>query len=240
MTADNSTGDVKLSIVEHLEELRDRIIVVVVALAVSTVFSMFFAETVEKALIALMPPNSKPVAISMIAPLVVYFQVALILGLTLAMPVIIYELVAFLLPALTPKEKRYVYLLIPGGSASFIVGLAFAVGLVLPAAIRFLYGFQGGIIAKQWTIDSYITTVTTLMFWLGIIFELPLIMFFLAKLGVVNSKMLSKFRRFWIVAAAVIAAVVTPTPDPVNMMIVMLPLLLLYEVGGVLVRVAGK
>jgi len=239
MSSQNLADDAKLTIIEHLEELRDRLIVAAIALVIATAFSFIFTDWLLELLIRLMG-GLRPIAIHPVEPFIVYMKVALIAGVALAMPVILYEVVRYLLPALTPQEKRYMLLLVPGGTLSFIAGLAFAVALVLPAAIRFLSNFESGLITQQWTIENYITFVTTIMFWLGIIFELPLVMFFLAKLGVVNTKMLGKFRRFWIVAAAVIAAVVTPTPDPVNMMIVMIPLVLLYEVGILLVRLAGR
>ena len=237
MSDQDLSGDVKLTIVEHLEELRDRLIVSILALVVGTAFSLIFTERLLQLLIQ--PLGATPIAIHPVESFIVYFKVALIAGVAVAMPVILYEIVRFLLPALTPQEKRYLYLLVPGGTLFFIVGLAFATLIMLPAAINFLHGFMGDIVSQQWTIENYISFVTTIMFWMGVIFELPLVMFFLAKLGIVNTEMLTKFRRFWIVAAAVIAAAVTPTPDPVNMTIVMVPLVLLYEVGILLVRLAG-
>ena len=239
MTTQEMSADAKLTIVEHLEELRDRLIVIAVALVVGTAFSLIFTDALLKVLIKPMGSHV-PIAIHPVEPFIVYFKVALIAGVAIAMPVILYEVARYLLPALTPQEKKYLYLLLPGGTISFAGGLAFAAFIMLPAAIRFLGGFESQIIKQQWTIENYITFVTTIMFWLGIIFELPLVMFFLAKLGIINTKMLAKFFRFWIVIASVIAAVVTPTPDPVNMMIVMVPLVMLYGVGMLLVRLAGK
>ncbi len=236
--SDTAPGEVRLTIVEHLEELRDRLIVIVIALVVSTTFSLIFTEWLLKALIRPMG-DTPPIAISPVETFIVYFKVALIAGLALAMPVILYEIVRFLLPALTAREKRYLYFLLPGGSLSFAGGLAFATFVMLPAATRFLHSFMSDVISQQWSIERYIDFVTTIMFWMGVIFELPLVIFFLAKLGIVNAPMLSRFRRFWVVASAVIAAAVTPTPDPVNMLVVMAPLVLLYEVGILLARLAG-
>ncbi len=237
MSNQDLSGDVKLTIVEHLEELRDRLIVIVIALVVGTSFSLVFTEQLLRLLIR--PLGATPIAIHPVESFIVYFKVALIAGVAVAMPVILYEIVRFLLPALTPQEKRYLYLLLPGGTLFFIIGLSFAAFVMLPAAIGFLRSFMGDVIRQQWTIENYISFVTTIMFWMGVIFELPLVMFFLAKLGLVSTQMLTRFRRFWILAAAVIAAAVTPTPDPVNMTIVMVPLILLYEVGIFLVWLAG-
>lgn len=239
MTSTNTSGELRLTIIEHLEELRDRLIVIVIALVVSTAFSLLFTEWLLKVLVTPMGVN-QPTAIRPTEVFIVYFRVALIAGVALAMPVILYEIVRFLLPALTPQEKRYLLFLLPGGTLSFIAGLAFAALVMLPAAIHFLSSFMSHIVSQRWTLESYIGFVTTVMFWMGIVFELPLVMFFLGKLGVVNAQMLSKFRRFWLVLSAVIAAMITPTPDPVNMLIVMVPLVLLYEVGVLLTRLAGS
>ncbi len=240
MSTETETGDVKLTIIEHLEELRDRLIVTAIALFVSTIFSFIFTEWLLRILIRLAPEDLEVIAIGPTENFTVFMRVALIAGVALAMPVILYEIVRFLLPALTPQEKRYLYFLLPTGTLSFIAGLAFCVAIVLPTAIGFLHGFMRSEITPNWTIDKYISFVTTIMFWMGIIFELPLVMFFLAKLGIVNSKKLIKFFRYWIVVASVIAAMVTPTPDPVNMMIVMLPLIALYALGILLTLVAER
>jgi sec-independent protein translocase protein TatC len=227
-----------MTIVEHLEELRDRLIVIVIALVVSTVFSFVFTDQFLDALIRLMG-DLRPTAIAPVEPFLVWFRVALIAGVALAMPVIIYEVVRFLLPALTPQERRYLLFLVPGGTLSFVIGLVFAFAVVLPAAIGFLGSFQPNIL-KHWTIDSYISFVTTIMFWMGVIFQLPLVMFFLGKLRILSSAKLLNFFRYWIVVAAVIAAMVTPTPDPVNMAIVMVPLIGLYGVGILLTKLAER
>lgn len=239
MSAQRATGDVEMTIVEHLEELRDRLIVMVVALVVSTGFSAIFTRWLLNVLMRIPGPEFQPVALSPVEPVVVYMKVALIAGVGLAMPVILYEVVRYLLPALTPEEKGYLYMLLPLATVSYLVGVAFAVTLVLPAAMGFLINFLPEVL-KLWSLDKYISFVTTVMFWMGVIFELPVVLFFLTKLGIVNAAMLSRLRRVAIVASAVIAAVVTPTPDPVNMLIVMVPLVLLYELGILLSRLAAR
>jgi sec-independent protein translocase protein TatC len=99
-----------------------------------------------------------------------------------------------------------------------------------------MQGFLTTIVDNRWTLDNYVSFVTRVMFWMGIVFQMPLILFFLGKLGLVTPKSLAKFRKWAILLTAVIAAIVTPTPDPINMMIVMVPLYLLYEVGLLLTR----
>jgi len=235
----NIADEGQMTIVEHLEELRDRLIVIAVALVISTAFSFLFTDKLIKLLEAPVPKGQMIIAIHPVEALIAWFKVALIAGVALAMPVILYEVVRFLLPGLTPQEKRYLVFLVPGGTLFFIIGLSFANFLMLPAAVPFLQGIMKDTVTQQWTIENYISFVTTILFWMGVIFELPLVMFFLGKLRIVSTQKLIKFFRYWVVLASVIAAVVTPTPDPVNMMIVMVPLLMLYVVGIVLVKLSG-
>jgi len=144
------------------------------------------------------------------------------------MPVIVYQLISFLVPGLYPQERRYLYVIVPAASLLFASGVAFAHYVMLPAAIPFLLNFMGDIIRQQWSIEKYISLVTGLLFWVGVIFETPLVIAFLAYLGVVSPGMLWKNFRYAIVLIAIIAAVATPTPDPINMALLMLPLIVLY------------
>jgi sec-independent protein translocase protein TatC len=231
------THDVELTIFEHLAELRTRLLRATIALVVATVLSTIFAQQVLQVLIS--PLGERvPQTISPTESFIVYFKVALICGVTLAMPMIVYQVVRFMLPGLLPQERKYLYFLLPGVFICFGGGVAFAALIMLPAAIRFMQGFLQTIVDNRWTLDNYISFVTRVLFWMGIVFQTPLLMFFLAKLGLITPQKLVKFRKYAVLLISIIAAVVTPTPDPVNMMIVMLPLYLLYEVGIVLTRLA--
>jgi sec-independent protein translocase protein TatC len=229
--------DVELSIWEHLDELRKRLFGAVLALIIGTAVCVVFAT---QGLELLISPLGEyvPQTIHPTEGFVVYFRVAMIGGVTLAMPVIVYELVRFALPGLLPEERKYLYMLLPGVFLFFAGGVAFAAFIMIPAAVNFMQSFLQSIIDNRWTLDNYIGFVTRVLFWMGMVFQTPLIMFFLAKLGLVTPQKLSKFRKYAILLVAIIAAAVTPTPDPVNMMIVMVPLYFLYEVGIVLARVA--
>ena len=167
-----------------------------------------------------------------------YFRVALTAGGVLAMPLLIYFLWTFIAPGLKDKEKRYVRVIVPGATLLFLLGVAFAWGLMLPAAIGFLSRFEPDIFKTSWRAAAYIPFVTSLMFWIGVAFELPLIVFFLAKLKIVTAGQLLKWWRFAVVGAAIVAAVITPTVDPFNMMLVMAPLVLLYFLSVALARLA--
>ncbi len=229
--------DKQMTIIEHLEELRGRLIKSVIALAITTLLSFAFTKQFLEVLIAPMG-STLPVSASPTTTIVVFTKVALISGLALAMPVLVYQLIRFIAPGLTPQEKRYLYLILPGATFSFIIGAAFAYFVMLPTAIPFLKGFLSDIVEPNWFIDRYISFVTSLLFWVGLSFETPLVIFFLAKLGIITSATLSRYRKYAILVVAVIAAVITPTPDPFNMILVMAPLTLLYEIGILLAKLA--
>jgi len=216
-----------MTVLEHLMELRQRLIKAVLALIIATLFSLLFTRHFL-ALLTVPMGDNLPQAIGPTETIVIYFKVALIGGLILAMPVIVYQLISFIVPGLYPHERRYLRIIVPAASLLFATGVAFAYYVMLPAAIPFLLGFMGDIIRQQWSIEKYISLVTGLMFWVGVIFETPLIVAFLAYLGVVSPGMLWKNFRYAIVLIAIIAAVATPTPDPINMALLMLPLVLLY------------
>lgn len=230
-------GDKELTLWEHLNELRTRLIRAALALVVGTTISVAFTTSALQLL--LLPLGDHiPQTIHPTESFVVYFQVALIGGVTLAMPVIVYQVVAFMLPGLMPEEKKYLYFLLPGVFFSFGGGVVFAGLIMLPAAIQFMQGFLAAIVENRWTLHNYISFVTRVLFWMGIVFQTPLILFFMTKLGLITPQKLSRFRKYAFLLITIIAALVTPTPDPINMMIVVVPLYLLYEIGIILSRIA--
>ena len=226
-----------MPIMAHLEELRRRLIRAALALLVTTAISFVFAEQIieilkqpigEARLVFLKPTDS----------IANFMKVSLISGATLAMPVIVYQFFRFAAPGLTKEEKRYLLLIAPGATISFLIGAAFAYFIMLPAAITFLYGFMRDVADPFWSLDTYLSLITRMLFWVGMSFETPLIIFFLAKLDIVSAETLARNRKYAIVVVAIIAAVITPTPDPVNMGLVLLPLIALYEIAIFLARLA--
>lgn len=232
-------GGPALTILEHLEELRSRLIKAGLALIAGTVLSLAFTRYLLEILIRPMGGKT-PVALRPTESILIYFKIALVAGVVIAMPVILYQLVAFIVPGLTRKERRFLYVLLPAGTFLYAVGVAFAGLIMLPVAVRYLQGFLADLIAPTYSIDYYISFVTTLLFWTGVVFETPLVIAFLARLGVVTPQFLSRNRKYAIILIAILAAVITPTPDPFNMSIVMVPLLVLYEVGVLLARLTYR
>jgi sec-independent protein translocase protein TatC len=160
-----------------------------------------------------------------------YMKVALYCGITLALPFIIYELVMFLNPALKSKEKKYLYLLLPAVVIFFALGVSFAYSMLLPPALNFLLTFGGDIARPLITVGNYVSIIIRLLFSLGLVFEIPVVIFFLSKMGIVTPGWLAKNRKFALIVAFILGAAITPTIDPINQTLVAAPIIVLYEVS---------
>jgi len=229
----------EMSLFEHLDELRQRMLKAVIALVIGMVLGSFVTEPVLRILIEPLG-DVTPVALSPNETPSVFFKLALLIGLVIAMPVIVYQVFRFAAPGLQEKERRYIIVGAPVASISFALGVVFAAKIMLPAAVPFLKGFLGEIVEPNYSIEKYIQFVGNILLWAGIVFETPLLMYFLSMLGVVKPEQYAKVRRIVIVASAVGAAVITPTLDPVNMMALMIPFMVLYEVGILLAKIGRR
>ena len=237
-------GDREMTMLEHLTELRQRLVMIVLSIVIGLVVALIpwpvfgpLTEFVVQRLVE-RAPGGTVIGIRPGEAFFTYLQVAVMLGVSLAMPAIIYQVLAFVAPALYPREKKYLYLAIPGISLSFLAGVVFCYSFMLPFAINFLGGFATHLIQPQWTAEHYLDFVTGFLFWVGLVFELPLAMFFLTKLGVVQPQRLASFRKYAFLLSFILAALITTTPDPINQSIVALPIYLLYELGVLLSRIA--
>ncbi len=172
--------------------------------------------------------------------MIIYFRVALMLGGVLAIPIITYQALMFIFPGLTRREKRYVLFSLPPVTMLFLVGVVFSWFVLMPPALGFLEGFQQQQFRTEWTADGYIGFVTALVFWMGVAFETPLVFFVLSLLGLVTARLLISNWRIAFIGAAIAAALITPTIDPVNMFLVMGPLLALYALSIVLVFIGRR
>lgn len=225
-----------MTLMEHLMELRKR--VTWVAIAVVLGMSVFFVPAIGFRVIEALlgparqaVPDFRPQYIEPLENIVVYFRVALLGGITVAMPMIVFQVLAFVTPALTPQEKRWVFPIVAGATISFLLGLAFSFFVVLPFTLDFLLTFGESFAEADWRIGNYIDFVTRMLLVLGLVFETPLIVMGLAKFRVVTARKLLKYWRFAVVAAFLIAAIVTPTIDPVTQSLVGGPIIVLYFVG---------
>ena len=217
-----------MTIWDHLAELRNRVLKAMGWLVVTTVASVFYLANFAIEFLA-QPAGglSNFQAIEVTETVGVYMRVALLSGFILAIPVIVYQLLAFVIPGLYDNEKRWVFLAIPMATLLFISGAAFAYFVLLQTALPFLAEFQPDV-ETNWRLSNYIEFVTNLLFWIGLAFETPLVVFMMAKFNLVSAGLLLKQWRFAVVILAVVAALITPTPDPITMALTMAPLFAIY------------
>lgn len=225
-------------LVDHLNELRQRLLICLIAVFAGTVIAFIFAEQIFH---ILMVPAGKVslVFIDVTEMLGVYMQVSLICGIALAMPVIIYHLIMFVSPGLTSQEKKYVYIVLPWIFVMFVAGVVFSYYILLPPAIQFLINFGAGIASPQIRISNYISLIGRLLLASGLIFEMPVVSTFLARLGIVNWRWMGQQRKWAIIFAFLLGAIITPTIDPVNQTLIALPLIVLYEISIWLARIVA-
>jgi sec-independent protein translocase protein TatC len=226
-----------LTLLEHLQELRYRVVVcslsIVVGLAVSAYFTGDFIDFLKKPAEKKVE-NFQLVFLDPFENFATYFKVALLGSLILAMPVILYQVLRFVSPGLKPGERRWLYGTVAGATLLFLSGVAFAYYLALPPALDFLLNFQSDLARPSIRVGAYIDFVTRLLFWTGVAFETPIVIMFLARFRVVNARQLIGWWRVAIVVAFVIAAIVTPSIDPITQTVVAGPIIALYFVGIIL------
>ncbi len=218
----------KLTVTGHLQELRQRLVKSVIVVIITTSISFFFAKQIFDILIR--PAGDiNLIFVEMTEMFGTYMKVALASGIALAMPFLVYQLVMFVSPALTRQEKRYIYLMLPFVSFMFLGGIAFGYFILVPPATNFLISIGSDIAEPQIRIGNYISIVLRLLLSIGAVFETPVIILFLTKIGVITPKWLANKRKYAFVGAFILAAIITPTFDPVNQSLVAAPLIILYE-----------
>jgi sec-independent protein translocase protein TatC len=227
-----------LSILGHLAELRVRLTWAAAGLALATFASFAFTE---KLLDFLIKPYDKQLqTLSPTEGLQTYFRVALVSGITIAMPWILYQFWRFIAPGLHQQEKRYVYVFVPSATILFLTGAAFCWFVLLPSAVSFLGNFMPSIFSAEWTSQEYIGFATSFIVWVGVSFQIPLIIYFLSRFGILTSHALREHWRVAIVVIAIVAAAVTPSIDPLTMILTMIPLFFLYGLSIILASIGQR
>ncbi len=234
----------QLSVRQHLRELRRRLLLSCLAVLIGAMAGFYFHETLIELLKqpgGLNEPGAAELqAISITENLSVTVKVSLVAGLVLAFPIVLYQVVRFVAPGLTGRELRYLLAFLPASLLFFAGGCAFGYFVLLPKALDFLLEWGSSFATVEPRISNYINTTVMLVFWMGVVFETPLVMFLLAKLGIVTARTYARFRRYWLVVAFILAALITPTVDPMNQALVAAPLIVMYELGVLLARLAGR
>lgn len=225
---------------DHIDALRMHLFRMLIGLAIGVGVSFYFAVELMQYLAAPVGGLAKLQAIQVTEEIGVFMRVALTSGIALMLPYIAFEIWLFAAPGLTSKEKKNTLLGIPLATILFLSGMAFTFYVLIPAALPFLGGFTE--ISQNWTAGEYFGFITGLMIWIGVFFEFPLVIYLLTSIGLLQPSVLAKHWRIAIVVIAVMAAAVTPTIDPVNMALVMLPMSLLYfiSIGLSYVAYAGR
>ena len=223
----------EMSFLEHLDELRSKIIKVLIGILVGTTICIFFRDfIVQDAL--LHPLRSVGLKSQVLSPygiVMLYMESVLICGIILSMPYTIHCLWTFVAPGLLPKERRYISRIVFFTSFCFFAGVAFGYFILLPAALNFFASFGTQNIDLNIALDQYVSFMLALLLGAGLVFELPMISYFLSKMGILTPDFMRKYRRHAIVVIFIISAVVTPTPDMVTQTLLALPMFLLYEVS---------
>jgi len=238
--------ELRMTLWDHLGELRERVVKAFIALIIGAIIGLALAgpafEIIRQPYCELVDTDDECqlVVLGPTGGIVAYFRVALMIGGALSVPLVTYQLLMFVLPGLTRGERRVILQSLPAIMILFIVGAAFAWFVLMPPALGFLEGFQPTLFEPEWTASLYINFVTSLVFWMGVAFETPLVFFLLAVLGLVRSGTLVRNWRIAIVGSAIAAAFITPTIDPVNMFLVMAPLLVLYVISIFLVLIGRR
>lgn len=240
-TADQQLSDDELGVMslrDHLLELRSRMTIAAIAVLVCSFILWPFKDTVFA---ILQMPLSDAVELQQITPTEVFFtfiKISILFGVGVSSPLVVYQVLSFISPGLHPHERRLLYISIPAVAGLFFIGAMFAWFVVLTFTLKFLTEFSPPDIVTSLSVSSFADFVIKMMLAVGLVFETPLVIFLLARLRIIKTRTLQRFRRYAIVVVAILAAVITPTPDPFTQMVVGIPMYLLYELGVLLARIA--
>ncbi|HHW28595.1 MAG TPA: twin-arginine translocase subunit TatC [Syntrophomonadaceae bacterium] len=237
---DTADDQQTMTILSHLEELRKVIIVSVIAIVVTSIISFVFIEQIMTVLTKpLAEQGINLVVTALTEGIFTKFKIALVAGTILASPIILWQIWQFIVPALYPHERRYLSRLIPISVILFVAGVVFAYTTVFPVAVYILIQL-GSEFEPMFTIGKYLSFTLTFLIPFGLIFEFPLVIYFLTSIGVVTPEWLVRNRRYAIVITVILAAVLTPGPDPISQLIMALPMAVLYEAGILVSKVVAN
>jgi len=235
-------SDVEMSFLDHVEELRWRIIYALIGIIIFTIAAWIFIDPLIE-IVLLKPARDANASLQNLRPfgqLFLYMQVAIVVGIVASLPNIFYQLWQFISPALRKQERRYILWIVLFSTICFLAGIAFAYFVMLPLAMSFAAQFGTAEIANEFAIDEYMSIIISVMLAAGLVFELPMISFFLSKLGILTPKFMRKYRRHAIIIILILAAFLTPGADPVSQVILAVPLVLLYEISIFISRISSK
>jgi sec-independent protein translocase protein TatC len=233
----------KLPLTAHLQELRKRLILSFIAIGAAFILCYAFADSIfnilAAPLIKVMPAGGSLIFIGLAEAFFTYMKVAFIAAVILVSPFVLYQIWAFVAPGLYQKEKRYVIPFVLGGSLFFAMGVLFAYFVAIPIGFKFLLGYATDFIKPMPSMKEYLTFSIKFLLAFGLVFEFPVVLVLLARIGVVDAKMLARQRKYAILLIFIFAAIITP-PDFISQVLMALPLIGLYELSILLCKIVGK
>lgn len=236
------TEEKEMTFLEHLEELRWRIIYSLIGILIGTILAWIFIDYLVE-FVLLKPAKDSGAELQNLKPfgqLFLYVQVAIIIGVIISIPNIFYQLWRFIAPALHKRERKYILSIVIFSSLCFLMGVAFAYFVMLPLTLKFAAQFGSTDIKNQFAIDEYMSIIISVMLAAGIVFELPMISLFLSKLGILKPSFMKKYRKHAIVIIMIAAAILTPGTDPVSQIMLAVPLVVLYEISILISKLSQK
>ncbi len=230
---ENGGNEKEMSFLDHLEELRWRIIYILIGVVVGALASWIFIDILMDDVL-LRPARIYHMQLQNLRPfgqVFLYMQVAIFAGIVISIPNVFYQIWKFVAPGLYPRERKYAARIVIFTSLCFLAGVSFAYFAILPAALKFFVGFGSDAIENVIAIDYYFEFILTLMLGAGAIFELPMLSFFLSRLGILTPGVMRRYWRHAMIASAIAAALLSPGPDPISMLMMAIPLVFLYELS---------
>ena len=232
----------EMTFLEHIEELRWRIIYSLIGVGIGALICWIFVDYLVDDVL-LLPASRVGLHLQNLKPfgqLMLYFEVAMVGGLILSLPNVFYQLWKFISPALRKNERRYISAIVAFSTLCFLLGIVFAYFIMLPYSLKFVSQFGSKNITNDFAIDEYMTIILSIMLGAGLVFELPMISFFLTKLGILTPQFMRKDRRHAIVIIFIAAAFLSPGTDPVSQIILAVPLIVLYEISIIISKYSRK
>ncbi|MBM4170379.1 MAG: twin-arginine translocase subunit TatC [Ignavibacteria bacterium] len=231
-----------MTFLEHLEELRWRIIYALLGIAIGTVVAWIFIDFFID-YILLIPAKKANFNLQNLRPfgqLFLYFEVAIIIGLIFSFPNVVYQIWKFISPALRENEKKYITAIVIFTTICFLAGVVFAYFVMLPLTLKFAAQFGSQSIVNNFSIDEYFSIILSVILGAGLVFELPMLSFFLSKIGILTPNVMRKYRRHSIITILILAAILTPGTDPVSQILLAIPLVILYEISILVSKIFQK
>lgn len=240
--AESSDNENEMGFLEHLEELRWRLIKAIIGIVIGGVIAGIFIDFImDDFLLSPAKQTTPPLELINLKPygqLVLYMEVILVCGVILSIPNIFYQLWKFIEPGLLPSERKYISWIVVFSSMCFLGGIAFAYFVMLPTALKFFASFGTQAISNNIAVNEYFSFVISVMLAAGIVFELPMVSFFLSKLGILTPAFMRKYRKHAIVIILILAGVLTPSPDLTSQLLLGIPLLILYEISIIISKLS--